>query len=323
VLARKLTELESQGAGAFFGEPAFDIHDLLRTAPDGRGVISILELSDVQDRPRLFSTFLMWLLAELYEELPERGDADEPLLVFFFDEAHYLFDDASKALTEQITQVVRLIRSKGIGIFFVTQTPRDVPAPVLEQLGNRVQHALRAFTPNDAKALKATVSTFPITPYYDLEETLTTLAIGEAVVSCLSESGSAGARGGLPDAAAFIADGAFERGGVCCGCRRVCAGCSAGAGGRPGERAGDAGVADRGSGARAFGSYSCSFGRSRACAFGAASVARPERRKRSAGRRRRGGRPRRALQVRDEPPGAGADSRGAGDAVASALLTAA
>jgi hypothetical protein len=190
VLARKLTELEAQGAGAFFGEPAFDVHDLLRTAPDGRGLISILELSDVQDRPRLFSTFLMWLLAELYEELPERGDADKPLLVFFFDEAHFLFDDASKALTEQITQVVRLIRSKGIGIFFVTQTPKDVPASVLEQLGNRVQHALHAFTPNDAKALKATVSTFPITPFYDLEETLTTLAIGEAVVSVLAETGS-------------------------------------------------------------------------------------------------------------------------------------
>jgi DNA helicase HerA-like ATPase len=190
VLARKLTELESQGAGQFFGEPAFDVHDLLRVGADGRGLISILELSDVQDRPRLFSTFLMWLLAELYEELPERGDTPKPLLVFFFDEAHYLFDDASKALTEQIMQVVRLIRSKGVGIFFVTQTPRDVPAPVLEQLGNRVQHALRAFTPNDAKALKATVSTFPTTPFYDLEETLTTLAIGEAVVSVLGENGS-------------------------------------------------------------------------------------------------------------------------------------
>jgi DNA helicase HerA-like ATPase len=190
VLARKLTELESQGAGQFFGEPAFDVHDLLRVGPDGRGIISVLELSDVQDRPRLFSTFLMWLLAELYEELPERGDAPKPLLVFFFDEAHYLFDDASKALTEQITQVVRLIRSKGVGIFFVTQTPRDVPAPVLEQLGNRIQHALRAFTPNDAKALKATVSTFPVTRFYDLEETLTSLAIGEAVVSVLGENGS-------------------------------------------------------------------------------------------------------------------------------------
>ena len=190
VLARKLTELEAQGAGAFFGEPAFDVRDLLRTAPDGRGVISILELADVQDRPRLFSTFLMWLLAELYEELPERGDAAKPLLVFFFDEAHYLFDDASKALEEQIAHVVRLIRSKGIGIFFVTQTPKDVPADVLGQLGNRVQHALRAYTPDDAKKLKATVGTFPKTAFYDLEETLTTLGTGEAVVSVLSETGA-------------------------------------------------------------------------------------------------------------------------------------
>ena len=189
VLARKLTELEAQGAAQFFGEPAFDVRDLLRTAPDGRGVISILELADVQDRPRLFSTFLMWLLAELYEELPERGDAEKPLLVFFFDEAHFLFDDASKALEEQVTQVVRLIRSKGVGIFLVTQTPKDVPADVLAQLGNRVQHALRAYTPDDAKALKATVSTFPITPFYDLAETLTTLGIGEAVISVLDERG--------------------------------------------------------------------------------------------------------------------------------------
>jgi uncharacterized protein len=190
VLARKLTELEAQGAARFFGEPAFDVRDLLKTAPDGRGVISILELADVQDRPRLFSTFLMWLLAELYEELPERGDTDQPLLVFFFDEAHFLFDDASKALAEQITHVVRLIRSKGIGIFFVTQTPKDVPADVLAQLGNRVQHALRAYTPDDAKKLKATVSTFPITPFYDLAETLTTLGIGEAIVSVLAQSGA-------------------------------------------------------------------------------------------------------------------------------------
>ncbi len=190
VLARKLTELEAQGAAEFFGEPAFDVKDLRRTAPDGRGMISILELADVQDRPRLFSTFLMWLMAELYEELPERGDAEKPLLVFFFDEAHYLFDDASKALTEKITQVVRLIRSKGIGIFFVTQTPKDVPADVLAQLGNRVQHALRAYTPEDAKKLKATVSTFPMTPFYDLEEALTTLGTGEAIVSVLAEDGS-------------------------------------------------------------------------------------------------------------------------------------
>ncbi len=190
VLARKLTELEAQGAAAFFGEPAFDVRDLLRQAPDGRGVISILELADVQDRPRLFSTFLMWLLAELYEELPERGDADRPLLVFFFDEAHFLFDDAPKALEEQITHVVRLIRSKGVGIFFVTQTPKDVPADVLGQLGNRVQHALRAYTPDDAKKLRATVGTFPRTAFYDLEETLTTLGTGEAVVSVLAPDGT-------------------------------------------------------------------------------------------------------------------------------------
>jgi DNA helicase HerA-like ATPase len=190
VLARKLTELEAQGAAAFFGEPAFDVRDLLRAAPDGRGLITILELDDVQDRPRLFSTFLMWLLAELYEELPERGDQDKPLLVFFFDEAHFLFDDASKALGEEIARVVRLIRSKGIGIVFVTQTPKDVPAEVLGQLGNRVQHALRAFTPDDAKALRATVSTYPTTPFYDLEETLTTLGTGEAVISVLGENGA-------------------------------------------------------------------------------------------------------------------------------------
>lgn len=190
VLVRKLTEIEAQGAAGFFGEPAFDVRDLLATAPDGRGMITILELNDVQDRPRLFSTFLMWLLAELYEELPERGDAEKPLLVFFFDEAHFLFDDASKALTEQITHVVRLIRSKGIGIFFVTQTPKDVPADVLGQLGNRVQHALRAHTPEDARALKATVSTLPMTAFYDLEEALTTLGTGEAVVSVLAENGS-------------------------------------------------------------------------------------------------------------------------------------
>ena len=190
VLARKLTELEAQGAAGFFGEPAFDVNDLMRQAPDGRGVISILELADVQDRPRLFSTFLMWLLAELYEELPERGDLEKPLLVFFFDEAHFLFDDASKALEEQVTHVVRLIRSKGIGIFFVTQTPKDVPADVLAQLGNRVQHALRAHTPDDAKKLKAAVGTFPRTAFYDLEETLTTLGIGEAVVSVLAPNGA-------------------------------------------------------------------------------------------------------------------------------------
>jgi len=189
VILRSLTVLDNEGAGAFFGEPEFDTAELLRTGPEGRGVVSVLELPAVQDRPRLFSTFLMWLLADLYQELPEVGDLDKPKLVFFFDEAHLLFKGASKAFLEAITQTVRLIRSKGIGIFFVTQTPRDVPAEVLAQLGNRVQHALRAFTPDDAKALKATVSTFPESSY-DLGEVLTQLGTGEAVVTVLSERGA-------------------------------------------------------------------------------------------------------------------------------------
>lgn len=173
----------------FFGEPEFDTADLLRTAPDGRGIVSVLELPAVQDRPLLFSTFLMWLLADLFHDLPEIGDADKPKLVFFFDEAHLLFDDASKAFLDSITRTVRLIRSKGVGVFFVTQTPKDVPSDVLAQLGNRVQHALRAFTPEDQKALKATVGTFPRSPY-DLAELLTGLGTGEAVASVLSENGA-------------------------------------------------------------------------------------------------------------------------------------
>ncbi|MFF4380254.1 helicase HerA-like domain-containing protein [Kitasatospora sp. NPDC001547] len=189
VILRALTVLENEGAGAFFGEPEFDTAELLRTTPDGGGVVSVLELPAVQDRPRLFSTFLMWLLADLYQELPEVGDLDRPKLVFFFDEAHLLFKGASKAFLEAITQTVRLIRSKGVGIFFVTQTPRDVPSDVLAQLGNRVQHALRAFTPDDAKALKATVSTFPRSSY-DLGAVLTSLGTGEAVVTVLSEKGA-------------------------------------------------------------------------------------------------------------------------------------
>jgi DNA helicase HerA-like ATPase len=152
-------------------------------------VVSVLELPEVQDKPQLFSTFLMWLLADLFHGLPEVGDCDRPKLVFFFDEAHLLFDDASKAFLDSITQTVRLIRSKGVGVFFVTQTPKDVPADVLGQLGNRVQHALRAFTPDDRKALKATVKTFPDSGY-DLEELLTGLGTGEAVVTVLSEKGA-------------------------------------------------------------------------------------------------------------------------------------
>ncbi len=191
VLLRKMIELEAQGAGRFFGEPEFDITDVLQTTSDGRGVVTCLELSDVQDTPRLWSTFMMWLLAELYQHLPEAGDLPQPKLVFFFDEAHLLFDDAPDAFMEQIERVVRLIRSKGVGVFFVTQTPKDVPATVLAQLGNRVQHALRAHTPNDEAALRATVRTFPKTEFYDLEETLTSLGIGEAVVTGLD-------RGGVP-----------------------------------------------------------------------------------------------------------------------------
>lgn len=189
VLLRSLVGLEEGGGNDFFGEPQLDIADLLRTAPDGRGVISCLELPAVQDRPKLWSTVLMWIVAELFEQLPEVGDRDKPRLVFFLDEAHLLFDGASKPFIESVTQTVRLIRSKGIGVFFVTQTPKDIPADVLGQLGNRVQHALRAFTPDDAKALRATVRTFPKSEFYDLEELLTQMGTGEAAVTILSESG--------------------------------------------------------------------------------------------------------------------------------------
>jgi DNA helicase HerA-like ATPase len=189
VILREIVGLQAQGADVFFGEPAFETADLLRTAADGRGVISALELPGVQDRPALFSTFLMWLLADLFSELPEVGDPERPRLVFFFDEAHLLFTDASKDFLTQVTQTVRLIRSKGVGVFFVTQTPKDVPRDVLAQLGSRVQHALRAHTPDDEAALRATARTFPKSDY-DLEELLTTLGTGEAVVSVLSEKGA-------------------------------------------------------------------------------------------------------------------------------------
>src|SRR5687768_15140110 len=190
VLLRKLVELEAQGADRFFGEPEFEVADMLRTTSDGRGVVTCLELADAQDKPALFSTFMMWLLAELYHNLPEAGDLPKPKLVFFFDEAHLLFADASKAFLDQIQRVVRLIRSKGVGVYLVTQTPKDVPDEVLAQLGNRVQHALRSHTPNDDKALKATVRTYPKTEFYDLEETLTSLGIGEAVITVLDPRGS-------------------------------------------------------------------------------------------------------------------------------------
>jgi len=189
VILRALVGLEDGGGTEFFGEPQFDINDLLRVAGDGRGVISCLELPAVQNKPALFSTALMWLLAELFESLPEVGDRDKPKLVFFFDEAHLLFDGASKAFIESVTRTVRLIRSKGVGVFFITQTPKDIHEDVLAQLGNRVQHALRAFTPDDAAALKASVRTYPKSDYYDLEELLTQLGIGEAAVTILSDSG--------------------------------------------------------------------------------------------------------------------------------------
>ncbi len=189
VILRDLIGFADDGAEAFFGEPEFDTADLIRTAGDGLGVISCLELPGVADKPRLFSTFLLWLLADLFQDLPEVGDVDRPKLVFFFDEAHLLFADASDAFLEQIGQTVRLIRSKGVGIFFVTQSPKDVHRDVLAQLGNRVQHALRAYTPDDAKALRAAASTFPTSPY-DLEEVLTVLGTGEAIVTVLSERGA-------------------------------------------------------------------------------------------------------------------------------------
>jgi hypothetical protein len=188
VLVRKMVELEQQGAARFFGEPELDIKDLLRTV-DGKGVVNVLSLADVQDKPRLYSTFLMWLLGQFYYGMPEVGDAVKPKLVFFFDEAHQLFSDASSALVEHIEQVARLIRSKGIGVFFITQTPKDVDEDVLAQLGNRVQHAIRAYTPKDAKNVKATASTFPESDHIDVQKSLTTLGIGEALVTVLDPKG--------------------------------------------------------------------------------------------------------------------------------------
>ncbi|MFF1574643.1 helicase HerA-like domain-containing protein [Leifsonia sp. NPDC058292] len=189
VILRELITFADQGADTFFGEPEIDTAEFLKLAPDGTGVVSLLEVPGVQDKPALFSTFLMWLLADLFNDLPEVGDLDKPKLVFFFDEAHLLFRDASKDFLASITQTVRLIRSKGVGIFFVTQTPKDVPSDVLAQLGSRVQHQLRAFTPDDAKALKATVSTYPRSGY-DLADVLQSLGTGEAIVTVMNEKGA-------------------------------------------------------------------------------------------------------------------------------------
>lgn len=189
VILRELSNFADAGADVFFGEPEIDTAEFLRTDANGRGIVSLLELPGVAAQPKLFSTFLMWLLADLFGSLPEVGDIDTPKLVFFFDEAHLLFADASDAFVEQIVQTVRLIRSKGVGIFFVTQTPKDVPDDVLAQLGSRVQHQLRAHTPNDAAALRATVRTYP-TSGYDLEQVLTELSIGEAIVTVMNEKGA-------------------------------------------------------------------------------------------------------------------------------------
>ncbi|MBK8446743.1 MAG: DUF853 family protein [Micropruina sp.] len=217
VILRSLVTLQTQGADEFFGEPEFDTRDLIRTTPDGQGVISLLELPNLQDRPAIFSTFLMWMLADLFHDLPEVGDVDKPKLVFFFDEAHLLFADASKAFLQSIAQTVRLIRSKGVGIFFVTQTPKDVPDDVLAQLGSRVQHQLRAHTPNDAKALKATVATYPNSPY-DLTQVLQGLGIGEAIVTVLNPSGAptpvAWTRMRAPEASMDPMDATMMAGGI-------------------------------------------------------------------------------------------------------------
>jgi len=187
-ILRKITALEQQGLGSMFGEPSFDIYDLLSKI-DGKGVISLLNISDVQNQPDLYSTFLLSLLVELYQELPEAGDLDKPKLVFFLDEAHLLFKDSSKAFLEQIEQIIRLIRSKGVGVFFCSQSPQDIPESVLGQLGNRIQHALRAFTPNDADNLKKTVKTFPRSDFYEIDQVLLNMGIGQALVTVLNEKG--------------------------------------------------------------------------------------------------------------------------------------
>jgi len=189
VILRELITFADQGADVFFGEPEIDTSLFLRTDAAGKGLVSLLEIPGVQDKPALFSTFLMWLLADLFNDLPEVGDIDKPKLVFFFDEAHLLFKNASSDFIESITQTVRLIRSKGVGIVFVTQTPKDVPTDVLSQIGSRVQHQLRAHTPDDAKALRSTVSTYP-TSGYKLGEVLTSLATGEAIITVMNEKGA-------------------------------------------------------------------------------------------------------------------------------------
>jgi DNA helicase HerA-like ATPase len=188
-ILRKIIELEQQGADIFFGEPSFEVEDLLAQDEEGRGIVNIIRLTDVQDKPKLFSTFMLQLLAEIYASLPEAGDTDQPKLAVFIDEAHLVFKEATDALLDQIESIIKLIRSKGVGIFFCTQNPVDIPESVLAQLGLKIQHALRAFTAKDRKALKLAAENYPITEYYDTDQLLTELGIGEAVVSVLNEKG--------------------------------------------------------------------------------------------------------------------------------------
>jgi DNA helicase HerA-like ATPase len=190
IILRKIVELEQQGANKFFGERSFEVEDLARCDSTGKGVISIIRLIDMQTKPKLFSTFLLSLLAEIYSTFPEEGDLDQPKLVMFIDEAHLLFNEASDTLLDQIESIIKLIRSKGVGIFFCTQNPTDIPAKVLSQLGMKVQHALRAFTANDRKDIKLISENYPLSDFYDIDELLTTLGIGEAAVTVLSEKGN-------------------------------------------------------------------------------------------------------------------------------------
>jgi len=191
-IQRRLLVLEREGAEQFFGEPALNLQDFMRTSRDGRGLVNILDSTTLINSPRLYSTFLLWLLSQLFEKMPEIGDPDRPKLVFFFDEAHLLFNDAPRALLEKIEQVVRLIRSKGVGVFFVTQNPRDLPDTVLAQLGNRIQHALRAYTPSERKGVRAAAQSFRENPAFDAEQVITDLGVGEALVSTLDEKGAPG-----------------------------------------------------------------------------------------------------------------------------------
>ena len=191
-IQRRLLVLENQGATQFFGEPALELSDLMRTAPDGRGIVNVLAADKLMHSPRLYATFLLWLLSELFEELPEVGDPAKPKLVFFFDEAHLLFDDAPKALVDKVEQVARLIRSKGVGVYFITQNPADVPENILGQLGNRVQHALRAFTAKDQKALRQAAETYRPNPRFETEAAIREVGVGEAVTSVLEKKGAPG-----------------------------------------------------------------------------------------------------------------------------------